>query len=80
MRPLDPRTASAEDLAEAMRSLKLANQAAIAAAVVVAFVTMYLVTGSAVSGSPLAIVAITVASAIAYHVTYDVLRRILPPK
>ncbi|MEQ1573653.1 MAG: hypothetical protein ABL993_05345 [Vicinamibacterales bacterium] len=80
VKQLDPSTATVEDLAQASRSLRLANQVALGICIAVAVVTFFLVVDSDYGGSPVAMLIICVAAGLAYRVTYEVLSRVLPPK
>ncbi len=81
MKELDPKTVTAEELAQAGKSLQQARWAGVVVGVLVALVAWSpaanFMEGLGYEGLELAIV--IVASTAAYRLTYEILTRILPP-
>ncbi len=79
VKQLDPATTTAEEIAQAARSLKHARWAGLGAGAAVAALALIPIGNSGFGDSPLAVLVLAVAFGGAYRITYEVLSRVLPP-
>ena len=80
VKQLDPNTATAQEIVQAMRSLKQARLAGLAVGAVAGGLALFPVARSSIGSSALAVVVLAVVAAGAYRVTYEILSRVLPPR
>jgi hypothetical protein len=80
VKTLDPNTTTADEMAQAARSLRQARWAGIVAGLIaLTIVWTPVMTASWLENSGLVLLALVVAGAGAYRLTYEVLVRVLPP-
>ena len=72
-------TSTVQEVAQAAKSLRLAQTIGIAVGLIVAVIALFVIGTSTFGGSPLAIIALVVVAAAAYRVVYEILARTLPP-
>jgi hypothetical protein len=79
VKQLDPSTTTAEEVAQAARSLKQARWAGLAVGAAAGALALSPIANSDIGSSALAIIVLVVVAAGAYRVTYEILSRVLPP-